>query len=114
MRGDYRDLVVYQRSRVLADEVRAYTQRWPQLDRMAAGLQVLRAADSVGTNIAEAMGRYTRPDQRHLLRVARGSALELAHHLDVASARMLQVPQNGPERARELARMLNGLIRLRS
>ena len=105
---------MYQRSIALADEVRYCLDQWPILDRRTAGEQTLRAADSVHANLAEAMGRYGDRDQRHFLHIARGSALELAGWLDTAERRGLDRPQNGPDRAREIARMLNGLIRRRT
>ncbi len=74
-------------------------------------MQLIRAADSVGANMAEAFGRERDPDRRRLLFVARGSAWELEHWLYRAAARGLPVPGEAMQRAREIGRMPNGLIR---
>lgn len=105
--------MVWRKARQLADEVRLAVELWPLRDRRTAADQVIRCADSVPANIAEAMGRDTRPQQCHFLVVARGSAYELENWLDSCESRGLERPQNGPERAREISRMLNGLIRRR-
>jgi four helix bundle protein len=63
----------------------------------------------VGANIAEAQGRWHRPDQRRLLYVARGSLYELEHWVEVAEEREL-LPAEASKAIPELARTLNGLI----
>jgi len=70
----------------------------------------VRAADSVGANIAEARGRWHRPDQRRLLYVARGSLHELEHWAELALERGL-LPAETSRAIPELARTLNGLIK---
>jgi four helix bundle protein len=72
---------------------------------------MVRAADSVGANIAEGSGRYGPADQRRLLFIARGSACELEHWIERAHARTLVVPDEAMEEAMQISRMLNGLIR---
>jgi len=48
--------------------------------------QILRAAVSVGGNIAEGRGRLSKADNvRHLV-IARGSLMEVMSHLDFATA----------------------------
>lgn len=108
--GGFRDLVVYRRSAALADEIYEATARWPGFERWTVGVQAVRAADSVGANIAESRGRWSHSDRRRLLIVARGSAFELEHWLDRATERGLEVPRAAVDRAAELSRMLNGLV----
>jgi four helix bundle protein len=71
----------------------------------------VRAADSIGANIAEAYGRYGLPDQRRLLHVARGSAYETEHWIARALARDLLGDPTFDDRITQLIRTLNGLIR---
>jgi len=104
------DLAVYRRSAALADELHDSVLSWGSVDLWTAGVQAIRAADSIGANIAEAMGRLTNRDQSRVLYIARGSANELEHWLSVAQSRGLRVPSEGSQRAREIGRMLNGLI----
>jgi four helix bundle protein len=107
----FAQLVVYRRSAALADEMREAVRRWDSLDVWTSGVQGIRAPDSIGANIAEAMGRLSNPDQLRLLYIARGSANELEHWFARAEERGLPYPADGSARAREIGRMLNGLIR---
>ena len=102
---------MYRRSVALADQLHRVVWRWPSFDRWSVGLQLVRAADSVGANIAEAAGRRTNADQRRLLIVARGSAFELQHWLARARSRGFPTPHEAEARANELGRLLNGLIK---
>jgi four helix bundle protein len=107
----FEDLLAYRRSAALADELRAAAAAWPSLDLWTVGVQLVRAADSVGANIAEAYGRRTDADRRRFLFIARGSTCELEHWLMRASARALPCPSNAMAQARENGRLLNGLAK---
>ena len=108
--GGFRDLAVYRRAVGLADALHASVGGWPGFDRFTVGTQLVRAADSVGANIAEAYGRWGPKDQRRALHIARGSAYEMAHWVERAEARHLALPDSALEEAHEISRMLNGLI----
>ena len=107
----FEQLAVYGKYAALADDLWEAIQRWRAFDRWTTGVQLVRAVDSVGANIAESRGRWTYPDRRRILFLARGSALELEHWLLRANARGLTYPDDALERAREVSRMLNGLAR---
>jgi four helix bundle protein len=107
----FEELDVYRRAGALADEIRDYVQRLSPADLWTSGVQMIRAADAIGADIAEAFGRGTRPDQARFLFMARGSAFELQHWVARASGRSLPCPPDAHERAAEIGRMLNGLIR---
>ena len=77
------------------------------------GLQFVRAADSIGANIAEAMGRWHIPDQRRFLFIARASLYEAEHWLLRAQARDLINTTSLEAEFEEVARTLNGLIKRR-
>jgi four helix bundle protein len=106
----FRDLVVYRKAVEFAGEVHSKASRWESFDRWTVGVQLVRSADSVGANIAEALGRRGTADQRRLLFIARGSAFETEHWIDVAIDRGLACPRSARDRAAELGRMLNGLL----
>jgi four helix bundle protein len=108
--GGFQDLAVYGRSADLADAVRASVRGWDALDKWSAGIQLIRAADSIGSNIAEATGRWSHADQVRFLYMARGSAYESQHWLARATARTLPCPAGAANEADEIGRMLNGLI----
>jgi four helix bundle protein len=106
----FRDLDVYRRAAGLADAVYSAVGGWSSFDRFALGGQLVRAADSIGANIAEAFGRWSAKDQRRMLYMARGSAYETEHWLERAAVRGLVLPNDAVAHARQLSRMLNGLI----
>jgi four helix bundle protein len=110
MGSAFRDLVAYRKSVALADEMHELIARWPAFDRWSSGIQLMRAADSVGANIAEATGRWHRPDQKRFLLIARGSLYETEHWIARAEVRGLLDP-GSTERLGEAARALNGLIK---
>src|SRR2546425_8489896 len=110
MASTFRRLVAYQLVTSLANDVRGHVRQWPSLDRWSSGIQLIRATDSVGANIAEAVGRWHTPDRRRLLIIARGSLYESEHWLLQAEARGL-LPSGINERIDEVARTLNGLIK---
>jgi four helix bundle protein len=83
---------------------------WPIFDRRVIGDQLVSAAHSVGANLAEAAGRWHRPDQRQFIYYARGSAMETAHWLARAEAAGL-VDRSTRERWDEVVRTTHGLAR---
>lgn len=107
----FRDLIVYQRAGLLADELRASIALWPSFDRWTLGAQAMRAADSIHANLAEAAGRWDDPDRRRIVRIARGSAFELEAWFERAKARNLELPADANSRAVELSKMLTGLLK---
>jgi four helix bundle protein len=107
----FRDLVAYRLARSLADELRTGALGWETFDRWTIGVQLVRAADSIGVNIAEAYGRYGIADKRRLLHIARGSLFETEHWVSCAAERGLVEPRRFDSRLSELARTLNGLVR---
>lgn len=88
----FQDLEVYQLAEELADAVWAIVLTWNALARDTVGKQLIRAADSIGANIAEGSGRGSSGDTRRFLRIARGSLLETQHWLRRAFRRKLLTP----------------------
>ena len=109
--ASFEELDVYRLAAQLADEIRPLVRHWESVDLWSAGIQMIRAADAIGADIAEAYGRGTRPDQARFLFMARGSAYELQHWLARAEARGLACPPTARDRAKRIGQMLNGLIR---
>jgi four helix bundle protein len=109
--SNFRDLIAYQRAISLADDLHAAVRTWPALDKWTLGIQLLRAADSVGANIAEAFGRATPRDQRRFLLFARGSAYETQHWIERAFSRSLLDDGSLRARAASVGQLLNGLMR---
>ena len=75
------ELKVYQLAEQLADRVWAVVRRWDGFAKDTVGKQLVRAADSIGANIAEGCGRGTYRDNKRFVAVARGSLYETRHWL---------------------------------
>jgi four helix bundle protein len=88
-RTNFENLRVYQLAEQLGDEAWDVCLRWDTFARDTVGKQLVRAADSVGANIAEGSGRGTLADHRRFLRTARGSLYETKHWLRRAFRRKL-------------------------
>ena len=87
------NLRVYQMAERLADEIWNLVMEWEPFSRNALGSQLVRAADSVGANIAEGFGRGSFADNKRFVRIARGSLYEVRHFLRRAYARNLINPE---------------------
>ena len=80
-RTNFENLKVYQLAEELADAVWKIVRTWDYLARDTIGKQMIRAADSIGANIAEGAGRGSFQDNRRFVRMARGSLYETKHWL---------------------------------
>jgi len=89
MKSAFENLRVYQLSEKLADEIWELVIGWNNFARDTVGRQLVRAADSIGANIAEGTGRGTYQDNRRFVRTARGSLRETQHFLRRAFRREL-------------------------
>jgi four helix bundle protein len=83
----HRDLIVWQRAMELVEEVQRLERRMPLAARQAMQIQLRRSVASIPANIAEGMGRVHRAEFRRFVSIARGSTLETATHLEIASRR---------------------------
>jgi len=110
----FEKLEVYQCAEALADRLWSLVAAWPSLAQHTIGLQLIRALDSIGANIAEGAGRYTHIDNRHFVRIARGSLYETRHWLRCAWRRGLLSKAESADLARaldQLSQMLAGYLR---
>ena len=82
-------LEVYALAEQLADAVWDATRTWDQFAKSTIGHQLVRAADSVGANIAEGYGPASPADNKRFIRTARGSLYEVRHFLRRADKRGL-------------------------
>jgi four helix bundle protein len=111
---NFENLQVYQLAERLADEIWDIVNGWEQFAKGAVGKQIIQAADSIGANIAEGVGRGSFQDNRRFVRMARGSLNETQHWLRPAYKRNLlngkQVDKLKPI-IDELAPKLNAYLR---
>ena len=89
MKTAFERLEVYQLSERLADAIWDMALEWNSFAKDTVGKQLVRAADSIGANIAEGYGRGTGADNRRFVRTARGSLNETQHWLRRAYRRDL-------------------------
>jgi four helix bundle protein len=85
----FQELAVYKLAEELSDAIWEIVVKWQVLPRDTVGKQLIRAADSIGANIAEGCGRFSSNDNRRFIRIARGSLLETQHWLRRAFRRQL-------------------------
>ncbi len=113
-KSDFEKLRVFQMAERLADEVWEVVKPWDGFAKGTIGRQLVRAADSVGANIAEGAGRGSYVDNRRFVRIARGSLYEVKFFLRRAHRRGLlseaQADSLKPL-VTDLAPMLNAYLR---
>ncbi|MEZ4783370.1 MAG: four helix bundle protein [Candidatus Kapaibacterium sp.] len=78
-RSNFEKLRIYSLAESLADSIWDIVEKWEWFARKTIGSQIVRAADSIGANIAEGVQRRTYIDQRQLSHIARGSVNETRH-----------------------------------
>ena len=110
----FEKLRVYRIAEKSADEIWQIVIPWDGFARNTVGRQLVRAAGSVGANIAEGTGRGSFQDNRRFVRTARASLHETRHWLRRAHQRGL-INQEQVERLKplidELSPMMNAYLR---
>ena len=89
VRTNFENLRVYQLSEEISDLIWDMVVKWKRLAQDTVGKQLIKAADSIGANIAEGTGRGSYADNRRFARIARGSLFEVKHWLRRAYRRDL-------------------------
>jgi four helix bundle protein len=110
----YRELIVWQKSMVLAQHVYKVTENLPKREAYGLVDQMRRAAVSVASNIAEGYGRLSDLQFRHFLGNARGSLYEMQTQLELATNLGYLKTEGSFELMNEgsdVARLINGLLK---
>lgn len=95
MKRSFRKLFVWEASVDLAVRMIGLADRLIEQKRYAIADQLVRAACSVPSNIAEGQGRSTTRDRRHFLIQARGSLNELETQLEILTRARLAKDTTG-------------------
>ena len=77
----YKELIVWQKSMTVAQDVYALVKKLPKEELFALSDQIRRAAVSIPSNIAEGSVRGTDTDFARFLRISHGSLSELETQL---------------------------------
>ena len=78
---NYRELEVWEKAHRLTVELYKLSRAFPKEELYGLTSQLLRAAVSIGANLAEGCGRRTQSELARFVRIAMGSASELDYHL---------------------------------
>ena len=108
------DLNVLQRAEKVSDLLWKHVIRWDPFVRDAMGLQIARAADSIGANIAESFGRFHYGEKIQFLYYARGSLFETKYWLNRSLSRSLLTDSIARDLSAELttvAKQLNAFTK---
>lgn len=108
----YRDLVVWQKSMMLATEIYKVTSKFPNEEKFGLVSQMRRCAVSIASNIAEGSCRSSRKDYRNFVLIAFGSGAELETQIQIVNNLSL-IPEKELVQAtillKEIMPMLNSL-----
>ncbi|MBR5412798.1 MAG: four helix bundle protein [Fibrobacter sp.] len=83
--SNYQDLIVWQKSMILAKMVYAVVKKLPKEELYALSDQIRRAVVSIPSNIAEGCARESKTELAYFLRIAKGSSAELETQLLLCS-----------------------------
>jgi four helix bundle protein len=111
---NFENLQIYQLAEKLADKIWDIVVSWDWFAKETVGKQLVKAADSIGSNIAEGSGRGSRIDYCRFLKISRGSFNETKHGLRRAFRRKLLTPEQVQDLAplvEKLGPMLNAYLR---
>ena len=108
----YEDLLVWQKSMLLAKKVYLAQRGLPKAELYGLGDQIRRAVVSVPSNIAEGFGRGSDAEFNRFLSIARGSLFETKTQLQLANELgFLQLEHELIQLIDEVGKLINGLSR---
>ena len=110
---DFKDLIVWQKSHVLAVDIYKITDQFPKSEQFGLTNQIRRAIVSAVSNIAEGFGRRTKADRLHFYDMARGSLHEMQAQILIARDVGFLLMENHSSlemRSIECHKILTGLI----
>ena len=81
---NFKELLIWQKSRTLVSEIYLLLANFPEDEKFGIVLQMKRAVVSIPSNIAEGAGKGSNKDFNRFLDIAIGSAFELETQLYLA------------------------------
>lgn len=117
MEGGYKNLIVWQKAKLLAIAVYRLTEKFPREEMYGVVAQMRRAAVSIPSNIAEGYRRSHTKEKQQFLRIAFGSGAELETQIEI-SKEIFLLPDSDFSEAdsllEEVMKMLNVLLNSRT
>ena len=105
----YKELIVWQRSMSLVQEVYKLTGLFPSQEQFGIVSQIRRAVVSIPSNIAEGYGRRSHKEYLQFYAISYGSALELETQLIISKQLGLAEKNNFTESERLLEEVIKML-----
>ena len=107
----FKDLIVWQKSKLLALEIYPITEQFPRSELYGMTSQMRRAVISIPSNIAEGYRRFHKKEKRQFLTVAFGSGAELESQIEIAKTLFPKISYAPAESLlEEVMRILNKMI----
>lgn len=110
---NYEDLLVWQKSMDLVEEVYRLIKLLPKEENFGICSQMRRAVISIPSNIAEGQSRHTTKEFVNFLSIANGSKSELRTQIQIC-IRLEYITENEAEKAmslcEEVSKMLSALV----
>ena len=107
----YKELTVWQKSMQLVNEIYRITKKLPKSETYILISQMLRAAISIPSNIAEGFKRNHRKEFKQFLGIANASSAELETQLIITQANYPDVdPTKALNLITEVQKMLHAMI----
>jgi len=113
MATELEDLTLLKEAEAVCEPVWQIVKNWDYFSKDTVGKQLVRAADSIGANIAESYGRYHYGEKIQFLYYARGSVYETKYWLRRTVQRDLASSAEAQHFARQLdhmARSINAFV----
>ncbi|UCB51005.1 MAG: four helix bundle protein [Deltaproteobacteria bacterium] len=110
------ELDIYKLAEEVSDRIWFGFETWSKKVQQTIGYQIIKASDSIASNLAEGYGRYTPPDRKLFYRYARGSFEETKAWLrKLIRGKIIKKEKIGgyTELINELGPKLNAFIRSR-
>ena len=89
MKTKFENLEIYQTSEKFCDAIWDIVIKWEYLPKNTIGMQLVNAADGIGSNIAEGSGKGSYTEFRRYVKISRGCLSETKHWLRRAYKRKL-------------------------
>lgn len=111
--GNYKELIVWQKSVDLVTDIYSCTKSFPKEEVYSLTSQIRRSSISIPSNITEGHSRRSQTDYIQFLKIARGSCAELETQLLISRNLNYLNPEtfiNLNNKSGEIFRMLNAII----